>query len=90
MDADYLKITPLVGVTQVKRASRVIRRCWQETYRGILPEKQLRQLDERLWQRSLTRPGRANLIALVDGQLVGLVSYGAPRQVEYFANGGVN
>lgn len=85
MHDDHFTIVPLTGANQVAAASRVIRQCWQETYRGILPEDQLKQLDARVWQQTLVRPGRQNLVALIDGQIVGVVSYGNPRQAEYFA-----
>lgn len=84
---DGLRVVPLNGATQVKAASLVIRQCWQESYQGILPAEQLQQLDEHIWQHSLTRPGRINLVALVNGRIVGLVSYGVPRQSGYFAKG---
>lgn len=84
---DGLKVAPLTGATQVKAASLVIRQCWQESYREILPATQLLQLDEHIWQHSLARPGRINLVALVNGRIVGFVSYGAPRQSGYFTKG---
>lgn len=84
---DGLKVAPLTGATQVKAASLVIRQCWQESYQGILPAEQLQELDEHIWQHSLTRPGRVNLVAVDNGRIVGLVSYGAPRQAGYFTEG---
>ena len=87
MHDDHFTIVPLTGANQVVAASRVIKQCWQETYRGILPEDQLKQLDTRVWQQTLVRPGRQNLVALINERIVGVVSYGEPRQAEYFAEG---
>ncbi len=79
-----LSIKKITSQSEIIGASQVIKRGWQQTYRNIFPATKLAQLDEHLWQKSLRRPGRHNLV-MVDGhQVVGVVSYGAPRQPASF------
>lgn len=67
---------------QLVETSLVIKHSWQQAYQGILPSDQLDQLDEHIWQRTLRRPGRHNILALSDGHVQGVVSYGQARQDE--------
>lgn len=83
MQNSYFKIIPLKD-HQLKEASLVVKKCWQETYKGIFPPDQLAKLDERVWQQAMGRTGRHNLIALVENKIVGLISYGVPRQIGKF------
>ena len=58
--------------------------CWREAYRGLVPDHVLDAFDiERRaeqWARIARNPGRTdNLLALVDGAVVGFIGYGPPH-----------
>ena len=74
-----MQIRPLQNQQELSQVSAVFQRTWQVAYRGLLPEAGLQALQSRDWEVGLVRPGRYNLLARVDGKIVGVVSYGAPR-----------
>jgi len=74
-------------VEDVAQMARVIVRCWQETYRGLMPDAVLDDpgfvaARERFWTVALTderyRENRA-AVAERDGDLVGVAMSGPPR-----------
>lgn len=75
-------ISGIANQQQLIETSLVIKHGWQQAYKGILPADQLAGLDEHIWQRTLRRPGRHNILALDDGHIQGVVSYGKPRHGE--------
>jgi len=70
--------------------ARVIVQCWQETYRGLMPDAVLddpgfRAARERFWTAALTDERyRANRVAVAerDGELVGVAMSGPPLDAE--------
>ncbi len=70
--------------------ARVHVRCWQQTYRGLMPDELLDDphlvtVRERFWTASLTdEPYRANRVAVAerDGQLVGVAMSGPPLDAQ--------
>jgi ribosomal protein S18 acetylase RimI-like enzyme len=66
--------------------ARVTVRCWQETYRGLLPDAVLDDpgllaVRERFWTAALTeQPYRDNRVAVAerDGELIGIAMSGPP------------
>lgn len=77
-------ISGIADHRQLIETSLVIKHGWQYAYKGVLPADQLVGLDEHIWQRTLRRPGRHNILALDDGHVQGVVSYGKPRHGEPF------
>ena len=84
MDAS-LTVRP-ARVDDVARMARVNVRCWQETYRGLMPDAVLDDpgfvaARERFWTAALTderyRENRA-AVAERDGELVGIAMSGPP------------
>lgn len=76
-------------VQDIPRMARVHVRCWQETYRGLMPDAVLDDPDfpaarERMWTAALTderyRHNRA-AVALRDGELTGIAMSGPPADV---------
>lgn len=65
--------------SELVAASRVFKTAWQVNYQQLLPADQLANLDPVIWQKSLQRPGRYNLLAIYHGQVIGVASYGACR-----------
>ncbi len=73
-------------VEDVSQMARVIVRCWQETYRGLMPDAVLDDpglpaARERFWSAALTDERyRDNRVAVAerDGQLVGIAMSGPP------------
>ena len=77
------------GVQDVKQMARVHVRCWQETYRGLMPDAVLDDpgfpaARERMWTDVLTNERyRQNRVAVAerDGELVGIAMSGPPEDV---------
>jgi ribosomal protein S18 acetylase RimI-like enzyme len=73
-------------IEDVAQMARVIVRCWQETYRGLMPDAVLDDpgfpaARERFWTAALTDERyRANRVAVAerDGELVGIAMSGPP------------
>lgn len=73
-------------VEDVVQMARVIVRCWQETYRGVMPDAVLDDpgflaARERFWTAALTDPRyRENRVAVAerDGGLIGVAMSGPP------------
>jgi GNAT superfamily N-acetyltransferase len=73
-------------IGDVAQMARVIVRCWQETYRGLVPDAVLDDpgflaARERFWTAALTDERyRANRVAVAerDGELVGVAMSGPP------------
>jgi hypothetical protein len=71
-------------VQDVRQMARVYVRCWQETYRGLMPDAVLDDpgfpaARERMWTGALTGERyRQNRVAVAerDGELVGIASRG--------------
>ncbi|WP_216077235.1 GNAT family N-acetyltransferase [Isoptericola sediminis] len=67
--------------------ARVHVRCWQQTYRGLMPDHVLDDpgfvpARQRLWDQVLTAPeyrGHRTAVATADGQVVGVAMTGTPR-----------
>jgi ribosomal protein S18 acetylase RimI-like enzyme len=63
--------------------ARVHVATWQAAYRGIIPDEQLDSLSipesEETWRGNVRRPGRTNLVAEAEGQIVGFVAFGPTR-----------
>jgi ribosomal protein S18 acetylase RimI-like enzyme len=76
-------------VQDVRQIARVHVRCWQETYRGLMPDAVLDDpgfpaARERMWTDVLTSERyRQNRVAVVerDGELVGIAMSGPPEEV---------
>ncbi|MGH3180236.1 MAG: AAA family ATPase, partial [Streptosporangiaceae bacterium] len=76
-------------VQDVKQMARVHVRCWQETYRGLMPDAVLDDpgfpaARERMWTGALTGERyRQNRVAVAerDGELVGIAMSGPPEDV---------
>ena len=73
---------------EIDRLARVHVRCWQETYRGLMPDAVLDDpglpaARERFWTAALTderyRPNRV-AVAERDGELVGVAMSGPPLE----------
>jgi GNAT superfamily N-acetyltransferase len=58
-------------------------RCWRQAYPGLVPQDYLDQLDvdrrETMWRRRLVSGSRRIALAEIDGDLVGVVSWGQAR-----------
>lgn len=76
------------AVEDVAQMARVNVRCWQETYRGVMPDTVLDDPDfvaarERFWTAALTeeryRENRA-AVAERDGELIGIAMSGPPLE----------
>jgi GNAT superfamily N-acetyltransferase len=76
-------------VQDVTQMARVHVRCWQETYRGLMPDAVLNDpgfpaARERMWTAALTderyRHNRAT-VAVRDGELIGIAMSGPPGDV---------
>ena len=76
-------------VQDIAQMARVHVRCWQETYRGLMPDAVLDDpgfpvARERMWTAALTderyRHNRA-AVAVRDGELVGIAMSGPPLDV---------
>jgi ribosomal protein S18 acetylase RimI-like enzyme len=75
-------------VQDVGQMARVHVRCWQETYRGLMPDAVLDDpgflaARERMWTAALTDERyRRNRVAVAarDGELVGIAMSGPPRE----------
>lgn len=56
---------------------------WLEAYRGIMPDHVLDALSETefatAWNRKLSEPARRDLAGLLDGRIVGFISFGPCR-----------
>jgi GNAT superfamily N-acetyltransferase len=73
-------------VEDVAQMARVIVRCWQETYRGLMPDAVLDDpgllaVRERFWTAALTDERyRDNRVAVAerDGELIGIAMSGPP------------
>jgi GNAT superfamily N-acetyltransferase len=76
-------------VQDVEQMARVIVRCWQETYRGLMPDAVLDDpgfpaARERMWTQVLTSERyRRNRVAVAerDDELVGVAMSGPPEDV---------
>ena len=74
------------GVGDVAQMARVHVRCWQETYRGLVPDAVLDDpgllaVRERFWVAALTDERyRENRVAVAerDGELIGIAMSGPP------------
>lgn len=62
---------------------------WRAAYRGLMPDEAVAQFDveaqQRLWRERLAgapRPGSANFVAELDGEVVGFASVGASHSEE--------
>jgi len=75
-------------VQDVGQMARVHVRCWQETYRGLMPDAVLDDpgflaARERMWTAALTdKRYRRNRVAVAarDGELVGIAMSGPPQE----------
>lgn len=77
-----MKIEYLEGIAsqaQLKETSLIFKKTWQKAYQNVLPKNELKNLDEKIWQKSLLQAGRHNLLALKQEKIVGVVSYGPRR-----------
>ena len=83
-----MRIRPIKNQQELGQVSTIFQRTWQVAYRGLLPAAGLQALQPDAWEAGLVRPGRHNLVAQVNDQLVGVVSYGAPRNPQRFPAGG--
>jgi GNAT superfamily N-acetyltransferase len=58
-------------------------RCWRQAYRGLVAQDYLDQMDgdrrEPVWRQRLVTGSRRIALAEIDGDLVGVVSWGAAR-----------
>jgi ribosomal protein S18 acetylase RimI-like enzyme len=79
-----MQIRPIINQQELGQTSAIFQRTWQAAYRELLPAAGLQVLQPGDWEAGLVRPGRHNLVAQVDGQLVGVVSYGVPRNPQRF------
>ncbi|AXO88551.1 GNAT family N-acetyltransferase [Pseudomonas parafulva] len=65
--------------------ARVHIRSWQQAYHALMPEDYLRSLDDTLvrrtgyWRSTLDEGREQVLVAIVEGQVVGWIAYGASR-----------
>ena len=54
--------------------------CWRQSYRGVLPDRLTDSMTDEaataLWNRALTAPDRTVVVAVRDGVVVGVTSYG--------------
>jgi ribosomal protein S18 acetylase RimI-like enzyme len=69
---------------------RVQVETWRAAYRGLMPDEAVARFDveerQRQWREWLApepRPGSANLVAELDGEVVGFVSVGASHSEEH-------
>lgn len=63
--------------------SALLQKTWQEAYKHIFPTDKLMQLPEDYWVDRLSKKDRHNLVAIIDKQIIGTVSWGPNRQ-NYF------
>jgi len=58
--------------------------CWREAYRGLVPDGYLDSVDsrdrERRWRRRLSSGARRITVAWAEGEVAGVVSWGAAEQ----------
>ena len=77
-------IKPLISEDEAKETSQLFQKCWQDTYKNILPDVFLDNIPEKAWVKRLNESGRHNLIFVDDdNQIRAAVSYG--RQEENIA-----
>ena len=83
-----MKIREPIG-KDAKKIAKVHLQVWQETYKGILPEEVLNEINFEkildMWMKILGKKTSETLnllVAEVSGKLVGFIGFGAPRDKE--------
>ena len=50
-------IKPLISEDEAKQTSKLFQKCWQGTYKGILPDEFLDNIPENAWVKRLNESG---------------------------------
>ena len=81
-------IKPLIFEDEAKETSQLFQKCWQDTYKNILPDVFLDNIPKNAWVKQVNESARHNLIFVDDdNQIRAAVSYGRPRDTRMLGCG---